>query len=205
KAIDQWLPRKSELDDRTTVTLALALDSKGRRDEAIQLLRDHQRAGTDILGVLAGRLKRRWLVERRRADADSALELYGKAYGESTKSLPPNHDQAYYHGINVAFMELAYGGDYQAARAMAAKVLDHCAQAAKPDERMWRLATEGDALIILGRNEEAYDKHAQAAAVPMQPWQSLSIEEQAIRLTNLCGWDHADIERLLEPYERAES
>jgi len=58
----------------------------------------------------AGRaLKRRWLLEHRLSDATRAFALYQKAY--SLAAARGDHAQAYYHGINVAFMELAYRSD----------------------------------------------------------------------------------------------
>jgi hypothetical protein len=151
--------------------------------------------------VLAGRYKRRWLVERRRTDVEKAVELYRRGYSEATAKERPNHDQAYYHGINLAYLELAYGGDYHAARELAKTVLEHCERATNPKQEIWRLATEGDALVILGRKKEGFEKHAAAAKQQMSPWQALSIQEQAIRTADVCGLSEEDIERLSDLYE----
>ena len=201
QAIEKLWPQRSELDDDGVTQLALALDAVGRRGEAIQVLEGHSTKGTDALGVLAGRYKRRWLVERRRTDVEKAVELYRRGYSEATAKERPNHDQAYYHGINLAYLELAYGGDYHAARELAKTVLEHCKRATNPKQEIWRLATEGDALVILGRKKEGFEKHAAAAKQQMSPWQALSIQEQAIRTADVCGLSEEDIERLSDLYE----
>jgi pimeloyl-ACP methyl ester carboxylesterase len=201
KAIDGLWPRRSELDDGGARLLALALDAVGRRQDAIEFLEGHSASGTDVLGVLAGRYKRRWIVERRRADVEKAMELYGRGYSEAAARQPRDYDQAYYHGINLAYLELAYGGDYRAARERAKTVLEDCASAVSPKDRFWCLASEGDALMILGRTEEAMQKHAEAARLEMDPWQALSIQEQAIRTADLCGLTTQEIEPLSDLYE----
>jgi hypothetical protein len=102
-------------------------------------------------------------------------------------SNPPDHEQAFYHGINLAFMELAYGGDFYEARNRAAEALEHCRLSDNPRDPFWRIATEADAHLILGHISEGTGKHAEAAHMPMQPWQALSIQEQAMRTADLCG------------------
>src|SRR5262249_12068234 len=73
-AIDRLWPVRDQLDDGGAVQLAIALDRVNRREEAIELLRNRKPEGTDVLGVLAGRLKRRWLVTRAAGDFKSALD-----------------------------------------------------------------------------------------------------------------------------------
>ncbi|MBC8165837.1 MAG: alpha/beta hydrolase, partial [Bryobacteraceae bacterium] len=188
QVIDKLWPNRDSLDDVGAVQLAIALDRKGRRDDAIETLRKHKPAGTDVYGVLAGRLKRRWLVTRAEADFASACELYNLGYSKATSRNPPDHDQAYYHGINIAFLALAGSvRDDHAARDMAAKVLTHCDAAVNPTQTHWCLATRGDALILLGRVDEGIQIHKQAAAKNLKPWEALSMEEQAIRLADLCA------------------
>jgi len=160
RAISLLAPHAAELDETHIVELALALDSTGQREEAIRILKAHPTAGTDARGVLAGRLKRRWMAEGRQADADSALATYREAYAASTA----NPAQAYYHGINVAFMELAYAKDESAAAKMAKEVLVHCGKAKRD---YWCVATEGEARLYLGQIKDAM--MAFAEAVSMKP------------------------------------
>jgi hypothetical protein len=55
--------------------------------------------------------------------------------------------------------------------------------------------------MILGRTEEAMQKHAEAARLEMDPWQALSIQEQAIRTADLCGLTAEELQRLSDLYE----
>ena len=66
-------------------------------------------------------------------------------------------------------------------------------------------ATEGDALIVLGKWEEGLDKHRQATRMVKRPWQALSMEEQAIRLARLIGHSEADLQKLADIYEGAKT
>jgi predicted negative regulator of RcsB-dependent stress response len=84
---------------------------------------------------------------------------------------------------------------------MASKVLEHVAQASDPGLKHWRLATEGDALMILGRSDEAITKHQEAAAQELKPWESSSMEEQALRVADLCRLGKAYRDKLANAYE----
>ena len=183
-AIDTLWPNRHELDDRALVTLALALESVGRQQDAIDMLMKANPRGTDPIGVLAGRLKRRWLVERRRSDAEQALRLYGEAL--TLAEARANAEQAYYHAINCAFMELAYGGDPHACRAYAERALRWCGQA---QDDVWRRATEGEANLYLGHASQATDAYRRTLALAPEPWQATSIYQQAYRAADLMGED----------------
>ena len=201
KAIDTLWPIRSEIDDTGAVSLSLALDAVGRREEAISFLESHHAHSTDPLGVLGGRYKRRWFLERRRADAERAFEMYRRGYERANARNPPDHERAFYHGINLAFMELAYGGDFHEARNRAADVLEHCRLSDHPRDPFWRMATEADAHLILGHIGEGIGKHAEATQMPMQPWQALSIQEQAMRTADLCGCSSEEIDAIAALYE----
>lgn len=185
RAIETLWPHRAELDDRGLVTLALALESAGRQADAIAILEGASGTGTDPLGVLAGRLKRRWLAERRRADAERALALYREALGRAESK--GDAAQAFYHAINCAFMELAYGSDAEAARELARRALRHCDASRSND--VWRHATEGEAHLYLGDATSALDAYGRAAAFAPKPWQVASIYQQAVRAADLAGDD----------------
>lgn len=190
RAVRLLEPHKGELDDQALVQLALALEGIGRQADAIKVLEEQGRSNTDAMGVLAGRLKRRWLVERRRADAERAWELYKKAFALAVKASDPT--QAFYHGINVAFMELAYRGDHPAAKRMARKILNHCARA--PQEK-WRFATEGEAHLLLGETDAAIESYQQAIRANPTPREIGSMYQQAIQVATLVR-DKSAVERL---------
>jgi tetratricopeptide (TPR) repeat protein len=151
-AIDTLGPHADELDDKGLVTLALALESIGRQADAIDLLKKAQSKGTDPLGVLAGRLKRRWLVEQRRKDAEQASALYHEGLAQAEAK--GDASQAYYHAINCAFMALAFEGNMTACRDYASRALTYCASRSPG---IWRYATEGEAHIYLGDHTAVRD------------------------------------------------
>jgi hypothetical protein len=65
--------------------------------------------------------------------------------------------------------------------------------------KTWRLATAGEALMILG----GIDKHREAAAQKLNPWQACQMEEQALRVPDLCGLYTVYCEKVTSVYEGA--
>jgi pimeloyl-ACP methyl ester carboxylesterase len=179
RAIELLEPHRDQLDNAATVQLSIALEKCGRQEEAIDLLRARGKPTTDAMGTLAGRLKRRWLRDRREDDAARALELYSQAYNSTEKSDPA---QAYYHAINIAFMNLVFKGSLPNAQIWARRALEHCSAAAKielsPDA--WRLATEGEANLLLGDFPQARQLYREAIATEPNPWQLESMYMQAL-------------------------
>ena len=191
----------TDLDDYGAVQLAIALEKTGDTAAAVAVLRSHKPQGTDVLGVLAGRLKRRWWLTSSAVDLADARRLYQEAYDQSVAKNPPDHDQAYYHGINLAYLAVAAERAFAIARPTASKVLEHVAQASDPGRKQWRPATEGDALMILERTDEAIAKHREAALQELKPWEATSMEEQALRVADLCGMSEANRDKLADAYE----
>jgi pimeloyl-ACP methyl ester carboxylesterase len=172
--VRQLRPSIGFLDDRALVSLALALEALGQQDDAIAALEAQPHRGTDPSGVLAGRLKRRWLLDRRADDAQAALDLYRQALDQARAAA--QHTQIYYHAINVAFMEWAYRGDRGTAQVAAQEALSACASA-KVDR--WRRSTEGEAAIILGDEAAAVTAYHQALALGPSPRETDSMYQQA--------------------------
>lgn len=180
RAIGLLEPHHAELDEGGLVQLALALEGVGRSAEALRCLEARGLTDTDAMGVLAGRLKRRWLVERRAADAQRARQLYSEAFASAVAA--EDAAQAYYHGINVAFMDLAYARAAERARQMARKVLEHCVRA--PLE-YWRLATEGEAYLVLRNTRVAVQRYEAAVAMTPKPRELESTYRQAVWVAQL--------------------
>lgn len=174
RAISVLQPHEAELDDRSLVDLALALDATGRRDEAIDILRERPQLGLDARGVLAGRLKRSWMAAGHRQDGDDALALYRDAYDAAVAA--GDDDEAMYHCINVAFLELAFHGDRARSREAADRVREHC-RGARPG--YWRDAAEGEAFLYLGKPDTALDAYAKAVAAEPPPRDLDAIHAQA--------------------------
>lgn len=179
--VDALLPSAPQLDDRALVDLALALDGLNRGSEALALLEQVGRTDMDAMGVLAGRIKRRWLVERVAADWQRASQLYGDSFARAVAV--GDHHQAYYHGINVAFLDLMMTQEGHGVAAgiqdTARIVLAHCDRA---DDVLWRRATEGEALLLLGELDEACIRYAWAIQRARSPREVASMYAQALRV-----------------------
>jgi pimeloyl-ACP methyl ester carboxylesterase len=184
-AVKTLLPNANDLDDAALVALALALDGLGRGSEALEVLEKHyRRRGTtsiDALGVLGGRHKRQWLAGRRAADFERARELYAKGLALAEAANDPA--QAYYHAINLAFLDLmaapATAGVPTTVRAMAERAVEHCA-AAKEDH--WRLATQAEAALMMGELSEASGLYGRAITKAESERDRDSIYSQAVRV-----------------------
>jgi len=182
-----WLTRAG-LDQPALVDLALALERIGRQQDAFEVLEKYGKSeSTDRMGTLAGRFKRKWLSRRQQADAERALELYrrGLTLSESAGDWP----QAFYHAINVAFMEFAFTGDRKATQVAAEKALEYCRRS-KPD--LWAQATCAEARLYLGESDAAIEAYRQALfpeneAWAASPWQVTSMYDQAIEVAERLG------------------
>ncbi|HUI22359.1 MAG TPA: tetratricopeptide repeat-containing protein [Methylocella sp.] len=166
RAAEQLEPNQEKLDESGLVQLALALEGVGRPSDAIQVLTEHGRSRTDAMGVLAGRLKRQWLLTRHEEDAEGACRYYEEALHLALAGPKPNYVQAYYHGINLAFFALAYGENLEVASVRANEVREYCRKAEVNElakDRKWRLATEAEAALILGDTATAYQCYREAA------------------------------------------
>ena len=173
----------SALDEAHLVDLALALHATGRADEAIAVLTEHAGpAGTDAQGTLAGQLKRRWLDSGHRRDAEAALELYAGALAAAGGA--GDDEQAYYHAINVAFLEVAFRRDRGAATAAAREALAACGRS---PVSYWRLATEAEAHLQIGDHDRALGAYRDAAALEPSPRDSGSAYVQARQLCEVLG------------------
>ncbi|MBF0603641.1 MAG: alpha/beta hydrolase [Nitrospirae bacterium] len=158
--VHRYLPGLEGLDDRAFVDLILALEELGQRKEAVQLLEQRRSRGTDVDGVLAGRLKRKWLTDRQHNDADRAIDIYQVAYNRSLRE--GNHEQAAYHGINLAFLFLVYREDKVRAYGFARKVIGHCGT--NPVDH-WGRATLGEAHLLMGEVALALEWYEKAISL----------------------------------------
>jgi pimeloyl-ACP methyl ester carboxylesterase len=184
-AVQTLLPSAEDLDDGALVTLALALDGLGRGSEALQVLEQHyQKRGIsslDALGVLGGRHKRQWLAGRRATDFRRARELYVE--GLKLAEADGNPAQAYYHAINIAYLDLmgasATDGVPAPVRAMVERAMRHCAAA---NEDHWGLATQAEAALMLQDLAKAKDLYARALVKAESERDRDSMYSQAVRV-----------------------
>jgi tetratricopeptide (TPR) repeat protein len=191
KAISTLLPHADELDDQHVVLLSLALESVGRSEEALDMLESRDDDGTDAVGVLAGRLKRRWMTEGRAADGARSLELYGGALSAALGN--SDSQQAFYHAINAAFLTWAYDQDQEGAKALAQTALD---QANTEPDAPWAAATAGEAHLYLGDTDKALEDYRRAVARGHGPRELQSMHQQAAWAARLV--DDTDTEEAID-------
>ncbi len=198
KAIDLLWVNRAGLDEDGRVQLALALEGVGRTEDAFEVLEGARPDHTDAMGTLAGRLKRRWLVQRLQADAERAQTLYQQGYDLSVQK--GRDDQAFYHGVNVAFMQLLFEKNPQRAQDMAKKVIEHCkAEVTRGKRTLWCNATEAEAHLHLGELQTALTRYREAVQAGPKPRELDAIRTQAVRLAMELGYDEAarELEEIL--------
>lgn len=186
-AIEQFEAAHDGLDESARIQYAIALDRMGRRHDAIDVLRsgDINRADPDALGTLGGRLKRQWRTHRQHEDGREALDLYRTGYKVSRRDA--NHAQAFYHAINVAYLQLCFEVNEHSARRWSERALAHCARDAsrRRDARLWKAATEGEAHLLLRNVDTALDSYQRAIALAPDPWQVASMMDQAVEIARI--------------------
>ena len=183
-AVDALLPEASALDSEAIVTLSLALESLGHRNEAVNVLTTHVNQGhatLDVIGVLAGRLKRRWLFSRNLTDYERSLELYQSRLQNAVAA--GKLDQAYYQSINIAFLKLMRAPENEPVnhetRQAARQALDF---ATSVPETSWSLATIGEASLMLGEMNVANAAYRRAKDAANSVREQHSMFSQALQV-----------------------
>lgn len=201
--VQKSLARSKELDGQRLVDLALALDALGRRDEATRILEESRGKGfSDAIGTLGGRYKRHWMENGFEDDWKRAEERYLEALGIAETAHPINHNQAFYHAINLAFLYAMRTPPRsvvpEEARVLAQRALGHCANAG-PDD--WLEATKAEANLYLGNLDSAERLYADALRANPEARQVKSMYDQAkIVAGHLYGNEGAGrIEKLFNP------
>lgn len=185
--------------------LSLMLEAKGRDEDAIAVLEGRYLGNAELTGVLAGRYKRRWLAdpEGRSEEGPRARDLYAAAHSQAVAAA--NYAQAFYNAINQAFMTLALGAGANEqtparitaisdARRLAERVLGYAQRAALTEQvpSLWRLATEGEALLHLEDVAAALARYRAARTAGPDPREAGSILQQAVWVARMLGLDEAE-------------
>lgn len=164
---------------RSVVGAALDVEMREGTQAALQYLlgQPARDSDTDVMGAIGGRHKRLWLgdPDGHASDGLSALEWYGRGYRRALEA--QNHEQVYYHGINVAFLQLALQKDRHLARETAAAVMHACSRAS---ESAWNRATMGEAFLHLGEAKRAVACYEEAIDAGPSSREVGSMYQQAI-------------------------
>lgn len=166
EVINKLLPNANHLDKTGLEQLLFALEGMGRNEDVFELLKTHPLAkdNSDLLGILGGRYKRKYLNEFTAEDGKEAIKFYSIALDMAMKN--KDFDQIYYHAINLAFLTLIINQDYNQTKVYAKQAM--AATKKTPFENMWKLATLGEANLYLGDLEASkgyYKKAAEMAGI----------------------------------------
>ncbi|MEI9908549.1 MAG: alpha/beta hydrolase, partial [Bacteroidota bacterium] len=150
-----------QLDSKGFRKYIFALEATGKIDLAIKVIEesDAVKDNTDLMGILGGRWKRKYLIEENAEYLDSAIQWYDKALHLSIAA--NNSSQVYYHAINLAFLYLMKNeNDRTESKRLAQLALDHCEKSA--DEDYWETATKAEANLYLNNFEESKKLYKEA-------------------------------------------
>ena len=174
--VDRLLPNADDLDVRSMKQLVFALEGLGRVDEIMDLLQEHPLAkrNTHLLGIIGGRLKRKYLESQSYSTANEAMKFYqqGLKIAESRE----DWGEAYYHSINLAFLALLAMDDRIDMKFYANKALDFLGR--EEGEGVWYEATKAEAFLYLNRMDKSRE-HYKAAAQLAGIREKLSIHTNA--------------------------
>ncbi|PRP66498.1 caspase family protein [Nonlabens agnitus] len=156
-----WPDRKN-LGNKGTRNLIFALEGLDRLDDAIDFAESQANENESLyfLGLLAGRVKRRFLKYNKEKDGDRSFDLYKKAFDMAVDE--NNIEKQYFLAINLAFMSIVHHQD----RAEMTKYATLSRKRAQEDpfESIWKAATIAEASIYLADFSTAKEQYTIAAA-----------------------------------------
>jgi tetratricopeptide (TPR) repeat protein len=158
--VEKLLPEKDKLDKKGLAKLIFALESLGKSEDAIKILEDSTLAAnnSDMLGIVGGRYKRKYLGNYQAADGQKSFDYYSKALQMVTEK--NDSEQIYYHAINLAFLSLIFKEDKQGMKNFAQTALD---AANKCADNFWKTATIAEANMYIGNTDIAKEFYTKAA------------------------------------------
>lgn len=164
--VKKLLPNVATLDLKGLKLLVFALEGLDRRSEVIEILLNHPsvKEKSDLMGLIAGRYKREYLISYTQNEGEKAIEFY--RMGLETAERNNNVKQIYYHAINLAFMNLVFEDDFESMTLNATKALNAAEQ--DPIENLWKIATIAEAKMYLNDFETAktlYKKASKLAGI----------------------------------------
>ncbi|MBI3137364.1 MAG: hypothetical protein HYZ15_02130 [Sphingobacteriales bacterium] len=152
--VDSLGKKLNDLDPRGFRRYIFALEGIGKIDDAIRVLEESEilESNTDMMGILGGRFKRKYLIDETKSLLDKAIYWYDRALQLSLQA--NKSSQIYYHAINLAFLYLMFDEtDLTKTKEMAELALRHC-QIANSGE-YWEDATIAEAYLYLNDFEQS--------------------------------------------------
>ena len=142
------LPKLNQLDEQGLERLISALEGLGQRDKAFEILNSHELAKTDpdIMNVLGGLYKRKYLDNSLAEDGKAAFDCYTKALKLATKI--NQTEQICANARNLAFINLIFDKDYEQHVKPFANIAIKAALSFKFD-KIWKLRALAEGYIYL--------------------------------------------------------
>ncbi|MCC6448434.1 MAG: hypothetical protein IT215_07100 [Chitinophagaceae bacterium] len=153
----------NQLDLSNLRNYIFALEGIGKLDEAIKIIESSEKIkeSSDLMGILAGRYKRKYLIECETKYLELSKTWYENGLNSALKS--SNSKQIYYHGINLAFLNLMEDNqDLSKTKKFAALSIDHCEKSANND--FWEIATKAEAYLYLNDFDKSKELYLKAIA-----------------------------------------
>lgn len=177
----------------------MELPQARRLDRALQILTEGEplddSTSAETLGIAGAIFKRKWEVDAKRADLESARWCYERGFDQQGD---PNRE---YAGINAAFVsdqlavleEQGLGTSTEGARlrARADAIRNEIVESLEGGDGGWADATLGEALVGLGRFDEARVHLARVGEKTRQVWRLETTAMQLGALVRLRGFDPA--------------
>jgi predicted acylesterase/phospholipase RssA len=175
----------------------MELPAARRLDRALQILTAGRRledsTSAETLGIAGAIYKRKWELDAKRVDLESALWCYERGFAQV------DDFERWYPGINAAFVsdqlaaleEPGLGGSEKAAdlRAKADRIRAHVVEGLQGGDGGWADAALGEAHFGLGQFDDAREHLARTGAATTEIWRRESTAMQVAALAQLRGLD----------------
>ncbi|MBN4057980.1 caspase family protein [Olleya sp. AH-315-K02] len=153
EVIRKLKPNLEKLDEQGLERLIYALEGLGQRKEALKILKSHKLAQNDpdILNVLGGLYKRKYLDDSLYEDGKAAFDCYTKALDLAKKI--NQTEQICENAINLAFLNLKLEEDYHDMENFANIAIE-----AATDfrfDKIWKLRALAEGYIYLNNLEKS--------------------------------------------------
>lgn len=161
KVVNKLSENLEELDSTGLVQLVFAYEGLDDSETALSIVKNHKLAqdDSDLLAVIGGRYKRKYLNTSIKKHGEESFIYYFKALEIAERK--KDHSQIYYHAINLAFLSLVLNHNKKDMKKFAKKAIR--ATAKDEFENLWNLATNGEANLYLADFETSKVNYLKAS------------------------------------------